>query len=376
MTTLIVCVRRNPALSPEAFADHWKNRHGPMLAACTDFTRHLRRYSQHLIAESDSPAATLFGAAGDFDGVAVLEFHSEAAMTLAFAEPRYLADVQPDEARFVNVANCVSYVAETNSVIGGASDLFTLAGKTAVVTGGAKGVGAMISAALADAGVRVIIVGRDGEQGRAFAADLPGGAVFIAQDLTGIEGITAAAAEISALASEVHILANNAGVFSAGPIDAADPVQWDREMGLNLRAPFFLAQSLLPCLRAAAAPGDPARILNIGSIGGLWGKSSNGAYGYGASKAAIHQLTKMMASDLTAEGINVNAIAPGFFPSDMTDGFFDAVPGLKDAMIAGIPSRRLGTAEDIGGAVIFLCSRAGAYVSGSVLPVEGALWQV
>ena len=375
MTTLIVCIRRNPALSPEAFDDHWRHRHGPLIAACPDFTRHLRGYEQHRIVGSQSPVAALFGSAGDFDGVAVLEFHSEAAMTLAFAEPRYLAEVQPDEANFVDVANCVSYVAETNAVVGSASDLFSLGGKTAVVTGGAKGVGAMISTALAQAGVRVIIVSRDPDQGAAFAAGLPGGTIFIAQDLMTIEGIKAAATEITAHAPEVHILVNNAGIFSAGPIDAANPEQWDREISLNLRAPFFLAQSLLPNLRQAAADGDPARILNIGSIGGLWGKSSNGAYGYGASKAAIHQLTKMMASDLTADGITVNAIAPGFFPSDMTDGFFAAVPGLKEAIIEGIPSRRLGTAEDIGGAVIFLCSRAGAYVSGSVLPVEGALWQ-
>ena len=374
MTTLIVCIRRKPALSPEQFAEHWRDRHGPMLTACTDFTRHLRGYSQHLIVGSQSPVAALFGSAGDFDGVAVLEFHSEAAMTLAFAEPRYLADVQPDEANFVDLVNCVSYVAETTALVGPANELFSLAGKTAVVTGGAKGVGRMISTALANAGVRVIIVSRDADQGAAFAASLPGDALFVAQDLMSVDGVAAAAAEISGHAPEVHILVNNAGIFSAGPIGAADAEQWDREMGLNLRAPFFLAQALLPNLRQAAADGDPARIVNIGSIGGLWGKSSNGAYGYGASKAAIHHLTKMMASDLTAEGITVNAIAPGFFPSDMTDGFFAAVPGLKQAMIEGIPSRRLGTAEDIGGAVIFLCSRAGAYVSGAVLPVEGALW--
>ena len=122
-------------------------------------------------------------------------------------------------------------------------------------------------------------------------------------------------------------------------------------------------------------PGDTARVIMIGSIGALWGTSSNGAYAYGASKAAIHQLTRMLASDLTAGGINVNAIAPGFFPSDMTDGFFAAVPNLKEQVVSGIPAGRLGSAEDIGGAALYLSSRAGAYVSGAVLPVEGALWQ-
>ncbi|MDB5687505.1 MAG: hypothetical protein JWR77_2094 [Rhizorhabdus sp.] len=253
--------------------------------------------------------------------------------------------------------------------------LFSVKGKTALVTGGAKGVGAMISRTLVQAGADVIIVGRSG--GEAFAAGLegPGKARFLPHDLTSIDGVRAAAAEVAGLAPLLNILVNNAGTFSAGAIGDADADRWDREMGLNLKAPFFLAQALLPNLKAASQPGDPARIINIGSIGALYGKSSNGAYGYGAAKAGIHQLTRMMASDLTASGVNVNAIAPGYFPSDMTDGFFAAVPGLKDQMVAAIPAGRLGTAEDIGGAVIFLSSRAGAYISGTILPVEGALWQ-
>ena len=255
--------------------------------------------------------------------------------------------------------------------------LFSVAGKTAVVTGGAKGVGAMISATLVEAGARVLIVGRDGDAGTAFAAGLkgPGSAEFLSHDLGSADGVETAAKDIATRVSEVHILINNAGLFSAGPLEDAAADRWDLELGVNLRAPFFLVRALLPLLTAAAAPGDPARVISIGSIGALWGRSSNGAYAYGASKAAVHQLTRMLASDLTAKGITVNAIAPGFFPSDMTDGFFSAVPGLKEQVVAGIPAGRLGTAEDIGGAVLFLASRAGAYVSGTVLPVEGALWQ-
>lgn len=255
--------------------------------------------------------------------------------------------------------------------------LFSVSGKTAVVTGGAKGVGAMISTALARAGADVLIIGRGAEAGAAFAAGLegPGKAVFLHHDLGTQAGVAAAVADIAARTEKVHILVNNAGMFSAGPIEAADPAQWDREIGLNLRAPFFLTQGLLPLFKAASSAGDPARVVNIGSIGALWGRSSNGAYGYAAGKAALHQLTRMLASDLTAQGINVNAIAPGFFPSDMTDGFFSAVPGLREQVVAGIPAGRLGSPEDVGGAVLFLCSRAGAYVSGTVLPVEGALWQ-
>lgn len=254
-------------------------------------------------------------------------------------------------------------------------ELFSVAGKTAVVTGGAKGVGAMISTALVRAGAEVLIVARGGDESARFAASLAsqGKCTLIAQDLSTMDGVRAAAATVQAHASAVHILVNNAGSFTAAPVEALDGDQWDREMAINLRAPFFLAQSLLPQLKAAARDGDPARIINIGSIAALWAKSSS-AYAYGATKAGVHQLTRMLASDLTRQGITVNAIAPGFFPSDMTAGFFDAVPGLEAQMIEGIPANRLGTPEDIGGAVIFLASRAGAYLSGAILPVEGGLW--
>lgn len=253
--------------------------------------------------------------------------------------------------------------------------LFDIRGKTALVTGGAKGIGAMISTALVRAGARVIAVSRSESDGRKFAEQLvgEGSFTFLAHDLATMEGVRAAAAAVAALAPELHILVNNAGAFSAGPLAEVGESRWDMEMALNVRAPFFLLQRLLPQLRAAARPDDPARVINIGSIAALWSKSSS-AYAYGATKAAIHHLTRMLASDLTSQGINVNAIAPGFFPSDMTDGFFKAAPGLREQVIASIPAQRLGTPEDIGGSVIFLCSRAAAYISGAILPVEGGLW--
>ena len=254
-------------------------------------------------------------------------------------------------------------------------ELFSVAGKTALVTGGAKGVGAMISTALVRAGADVYVTSRSGEHGERFAAELSaqGRCTFLPHDLATMEGVRAAADDVSGRVEALNILVNNAGVFQAGPIDGVDETGWDQSMSVNLKAPFFLTQALLPKLQAAATPGDPARVVNIGSIAALWAKSSN-AYAYGATKGAIHQLTRMLASDLTRGGVTVNAIAPGFFPSDMTDGFFTAVPGLKEQMIEGIPAHRLGSAEDVGGAVIFLCSRAGAYLSGAILPVEGGLW--
>jgi len=372
MTTLIVCIKRRPGLSRAEFLRHWGESHGPLLRSCADFTRHLVSYVQyHPIGEE--PVAAQFGVSGDYDGVAVLSFRNAEAMAQAFAEPRYLADVAPDEPHFVDIANCLSFVAQPNVVKAPTADLFSIAGKVAVVTGGARGVGAMISRTLADVGADVLIVARGSAENEAFAKVLGGRCALLAHDLATVEGVRAAADAIRSRTDRVDILVNNAGSFTAAPVEALDDDQWDREFAINLRAPFFLTQSLLPHLKAASKPGDPARVINIGSIAALWAKSSM-AYAYGATKAGVHQLTRMLASDLTGSGITVNAIAPGFFPSDMTAGFFEAVPGLREQMIESIPAKRLGEAEDIGGTVVFLASRAGAYLSGAILPVEGGLW--
>jgi len=256
------------------------------------------------------------------------------------------------------------------------ADLFSVRGKVALVTGGAKGVGAMISTALVQAGAEVHVVARDAAQGQAFAESLSahGHCHFHAHDLSDMAGVEAMVRSVAGL-DAVHILVNNAGVFSTAPIGAVTAADFDHAHAVNTRAPFFIVQGLLPQLQAAARPGDPARVINIGSIGALWAKS-NDAHGYAASKAAVQRLTVALASDLTPRGITVNALAPGFFPSDMTGGFFAAVPGLEAQMIAGIPAGRLGTPEDIGGAVIYLASRAGAYVSGTILTVDGGLLTV
>lgn len=375
MTTLIVCIRRKAGLSEADFAHHWRNVHAPLIAECPDFTRHLTHYVQHSLIDRASPVAAAFGRNADFDGIAELSFVAPEAMAAAFSESAYLADVRPDEANFVDLENSLSFVTEPHRVFGNDRDLFSVRGKTAVVTGGAKGIGAMIAKALVEAGVRVLVVARGGETSRTFCTDLAkrGECTLLEHDLATGAGLEAAAADIARLTQTVHILVNNAGSFTAAPLDELSISQWDHEQAINLRAPFFLIQALLPLLRAGATQGDPARVVNIGSIAALWAKSSS-AYAYSASKGGLHQLTRALASDLTGQGITVNAIAPGFFPSDMTDGFFEAAPGLKEQMIVGIPAHRLGTAADIGGAVIFLSSRAGAYLSGAVLPVEGGLW--
>ncbi|AKH70390.1 dehydrogenase of unknown specificity, short-chain alcohol dehydrogenase like [Spongiibacter sp. IMCC21906] len=242
--------------------------------------------------------------------------------------------------------------------------LFGLEGKVALVTGGHKGIGKMIADSLSQAGCKVYIASR--------SADSSSGHKAIACDLASDAGRDELVAEIKAHENKLDILINNAGYFSAAPIEGVESDDFDAVMGLNVKAPFFLVQKLMPLLLASGSPADPARVINIGSIAGIMG-SSNMAYAYGASKAALHHLTRTLASDLSAQHITVNAIAPGYFPSEMTDGFFSAQPGLKDAIIDATPLGRLGTAEDIGGMCIALCSRAGAFVSGQLTALEGGV---
>lgn len=251
-------------------------------------------------------------------------------------------------------------------------ELFSLTGRTAVVTGGAKGIGAMIATALVRAGCEVFIVARSVDAGEKLARELnnTGRCHFLPCDLADASQIENLGNKLRGRIKALDILVNNAGLFSAGDIATSTAAQWEETMAVNVRAPFLLVQTLLPLLEATSH--GPARIVNIGSIAGL-GPQSNGAHAYGASKAALHQLTRMLASDLTGRRINVNTIVPGYFPTDMTAGFFEAIPGLRDAVIEKIPAHRLGSAEDIGGAVIFLCSRAGAYLSGSITALDGGL---
>lgn len=251
-------------------------------------------------------------------------------------------------------------------------ELFSLAGKTALVTGGAKGVGALMTRTLVRAGCTVFVTGRSREAGERLAAELGecGSYTFLQHDLSSSEEIQALTKELGGRAGALDILVNNAGTFGGAPIGSVSSQSWDDLMGLNLRAPFMLIQELLPLLEAGASSEDPARVVNIGSIGGIM-PQSNGAYAYGCSKAALHQLTRMLASDLRPRHINVNAIAPGYFPSDMTAGFFEAVPDLERTMLEKIPAKRFGSQEDIGGMLIFLASRAGAYLTGSVTALDG-----
>lgn len=247
-------------------------------------------------------------------------------------------------------------------------DLFNLKGKVAVVTGGSRGIGAMIARGLVEYGVRVYITARKADELMATAESLSqiGECIAVPANISDQEGINAFVSAIAEREEKIDILFNNAGASWGAPIDEYPEDGWDKVMDLNVKSIFFLTQALLPQLRAAGTAEDPARVVNIGSINGLsYAPLQN--YAYTASKAAVHHLTRQMAVDLAQDNITVNAIAPGFFPSKMTAHMLPH----EEQMVQGIPRRRLGTPEDAAGTAIYLCSRASAFVTGNVLVLDG-----
>lgn len=250
-----------------------------------------------------------------------------------------------------------------------ASALFSVTGRVALVTGGSAGIGRMIAEGLAAAGARVYICARNADKVAAVAKDIGGDVVGIPADVSSIAGIEALVAELSGREGALHVLVNNAGTLSDAPIDDFSENDWDGVLDLNLKTPFFLLQKLLPLLRAGATAARPASVINIGSVGALK-IGPREVYSYQASKGAIHWLTKSLAKNLASDNITVNAIAPGFFESDMTVITNDAMRKMVESMV---PRGRTGIAEDMAGAAIYLASQAGSYVTGSVIPVEGGL---
>jgi NAD(P)-dependent dehydrogenase (short-subunit alcohol dehydrogenase family) len=253
------------------------------------------------------------------------------------------------------------------------SDLFSIAGKTAVVTGGSRGIGYMIAGEFLEAGARrVYICARKAEACDAAAGELSqyGDCVSVPCDVGHPEGVEKLARAVEEREERLEILVNNAGTAWGAPLDSHPIEQVDRVLQVNVRAVFHLTQRLLPLLRAAASAEDPARVVNIGSIDGL-AIPMTPNYGYSASKAAVHMLTRHLAHALVGDHVNVNAIAPGLFPSRMTRWAFEGEEAAT--ILDAIPMHRAGTAEDVGGTAIYLCSRAGAYLTGVVIPVAGGL---
>jgi NAD(P)-dependent dehydrogenase (short-subunit alcohol dehydrogenase family) len=247
-------------------------------------------------------------------------------------------------------------------------NLFDINGKVAVVTGGSRGIGAMIARGFVENGVKTYITARKEEELHATAKELSaiGQCIAIPSDLSTLEGVTTFAAAVSAVEEKVHILVNNAGATWGADIDTFPESGWDKTMNLNVKSLFFLTQKLLNELRAAGTKEDPARVINIGSINGLTHPHMNN-YAYSASKAAVHHLTRHLGADLAPQGINVNGIAPGFFPSKMTAHLLPHEAELG----AAFPCGRLGNAEDAAGTAIYLSSRASAWLTGQMIVLDG-----
>ena len=257
-------------------------------------------------------------------------------------------------------------------------DLFSLAGKVAVVTGGSRGIGEMIAAGFLASGAKVYISSRKADVCEATAARLSeqygGECIAIPADLSGLEGIESLTKQVSDREDQVDILVNNAGASWGAPIDEFPENGWDKVMDTNVKSIFFLTQKMLPLLRNSASVEDPARVINIGSVDGIKTPRFD-SFSYGASKAAVHHLTRQLASHLIKENIIVNAIAPGPYPTWMLSagvGFGGETEGVDwDSVGKNNPSGRVGTMEDIAGLAIFLSSRAGAFTVGETITSDG-----
>ena len=250
-------------------------------------------------------------------------------------------------------------------------DLFTLEGRVALVTGGSRGIGRMIAEGFIMQGAKVYISSRKAAQCDAAAAALSKGGgecVSLPQDLSTVEGCRALAARLVALEPKVDILVNNAGAAWGASFEEFPESGWDKVMNLNLKSPFFLTQALHGALAAAASHEKPAKVINIASIDGIR-LNPQDTFSYHASKSGLIYLTRRMAKRLIEDWIVVSCIAPGPFASEMNRDARDHA----DEVAKRVPLRRIGTDEDMAGAAIYLASRAGDYVVGATIPVDGGV---
>lgn len=250
-------------------------------------------------------------------------------------------------------------------------DLFSIRGKTAVVTGGSRGIGLMIARGYVHAGARVYISSRNAEICGAVAAELSkeGECFSVPADLSTSEGIAELVSAISHREPCLHVLVNNAGAAWGAPLEDYPERGFDKVMTLNVKTVFYLTTRLLPLLRKAGNSSEPARVINIGSIDGIRVPELDN-FAYSASKAAVHMLTRHLAHHLVGDRIVVNAIAPGPFPSKMTAFMFEQG---DEVVSSTVPLGRVGTPEDLVGAALFLASRAGSYITGAIIPVDGGI---
>ena len=259
-------------------------------------------------------------------------------------------------------------------------ELFSVAGKTVLVTGGSRGIGEMIAAGFLANGATVYISSRKADVCDATAARLAetyaGKCVSLPADLASTDGAAALAAAIGEREARLDVLVNNAGASWGAPLEQFPEGGWDKVMDTNVKGIFFLTQALLPLLEAAAAPDSPARVINIGSIDGLR-TSRFDNWSYGASKAAVHALTRQLAATLVRRDILVNAIAPGPFPTWMLStgvgGGGDVQATDWEQVGQSNPRGRVGRPSDIAGTALFLASPAGAYIVGDTIVCDGGV---
>ncbi|MDG2111497.1 MAG: SDR family oxidoreductase [Actinomycetota bacterium] len=253
------------------------------------------------------------------------------------------------------------------------NDLFNVEGKVAVVTGGSRGIGFMIAEGLVSNGVRVYITARKVEACDDAATRLAehGECISLPADLSTEEGVASFVDRFTEREDRLDILVNNAGAAWGAPIGEFPDMGFEKVLDVNVKAPFMLTQALLPQLRASADADDPARVIMIGSVDGIKVPFGDN-YSYSASKAGIHMLARHMAHHLVQEHITVNTIAPGPFESKMMSYMLDD-PKRRATVVASTPRGRIGTPEDVAGATLFLASRAGAWLTGVVIPVDGGI---
>lgn len=251
-------------------------------------------------------------------------------------------------------------------------DLFSVRGKTALVTGGATGIGFMIASALVRGGADVLIASRKAADCEKAAEELNrlggGTAQGFGGDVATEAGIAVLAAEVRARTGRLHILMNNAGASWGAALGEVPHKAWAKVMDVNVTGVFQLTQELLPQIEAAATAEDPARVINLGSVMGT--QAITGVYSYSASKAAVHHVTRMLALELAPRHVTVNAFAPGPFQSRMMD-FAVGTDDKARQVGEKVPLGRIGQPDDIAGATLYLCSRAGRHVTGAILPIDG-----
>lgn len=248
------------------------------------------------------------------------------------------------------------------------SSLFRLDGRVALVTGGSRGIGRMIAEGFVASGAKVYVSSRRADACEATAAALGPNAIPLPHDVSTVEGCRELAADLAEREQQLDILVNNAGAAWGEPFESFPEKGWDKVMDLNVKSPFFLTQALHDLLKAAGSAERPAKVINITSIDGQRLNAWE-TYSYQASKAALIHLTRRMAARLVRDQIHVTSIAPGAFPSDMNKAARDHGGTVAQA----IPAKRIGVAEDMAGAAIFLASRAGDYLVGETVTVDGGL---